>query len=475
MNSLPPVRYAANGILSMEQDSSSHGGHAQQSQEQACPILAPGHMVALALCGETRACRAFMLGAKPGEFLIVKPSPAFASKILSSASASVQVRLEDDGTLYGFDAPVLTLVKQPTPLLFLAYPKTFVTRGLRMHPRIKCLIPVMMASGHVSCQGHMLDISLGGCRLDVRGSAAETLAKGAGVEIRLPVDGLKVVTLTGKIRSIQRESGSVYLGLAFDDALKEGQLPKRLVETISKAERYNEKNGQEQPKQPVPLSIHELRDAKACVWDAREVELKHLQAIDLMFTGCHLYDSSTILGVDSMETVIAEMPRHSSLRGGSPKPGMGIKARFEDNGSHYAFLTSVTRFVTTPRPLVFFSYPKKIEILMRRKSPRVRCLIPSRLANDFFSSSGYITDLSMGGCRVVANLENQELICNVMTGDHIDIALPLDGLLIENIPAKVTNLVRDDNTVSMGLAFALGHEQTERLGRFLSGLENALR
>jgi hypothetical protein len=176
--------------------------------------------------------------------------------------------------------------------------------------------------------------------------------------------------------------------------------------------------------------------------------------------------------VDGAETVIAEMPMSTGLKS-LPKPGMGLQARFEDHGSRYGFRTSVTKFITKPRPMVFFAYPKKIEILMRRRHPRVRCQLPIRLENEHFKATGYISDISQGGCRVMANLDNGEFVCNVMTGDMLNMAMPLDGLRVGSLRAKVKSINFQGNAITMGLIFTPDKKIAHTLEDFIAHLESA--
>ncbi|MFZ5427624.1 MAG: PilZ domain-containing protein [Thermodesulfobacteriota bacterium] len=445
-----------------------------ESGGASAPRLSPGHPISITAASDDRNFRASMLGVKPGEFLIVKP-PLAMSAAGRAQGSQLLVRLEENGVIYGFEASVLFDLKLPAHVLFLSYPRSFEVHALRRHPRFKCLIPTVVESGQAVCPGHLSDISLGGCRVVAKASDARAVHTefGESLDVCLPVDGLRIEKLHGMIRRREEGKGILSLGLCFAETACAAPVVARFLERLRRAEDLREPaKAAPAPNAAIRPSGLDLRDATASVEDARQVELKCLEPLDIQFTGSHMFERSTILGVDGTEMVIAEMPVGSGLRN-CPKPGMGLRARFEANGSYYGFMTSVAKFITKPRPMVLFGYPKKIEVLMRRKHPRVTCLLPAKVENDHCDASGYITDISLGGCRVLANLDDGEPIVNIMTGDRMDVSLPLDGLRIERIRARVSSLSFEGAAVALGLVFALDKRQNAKLGRFLGRLEEA--
>lgn len=442
-------------------------------------LLSPGHPAVLRVRPGDPGCRVVMLGAKPGEFLMVKPPASTLAKAGMADCQTVSLSLENDGVVCQMDAPVLYAIKQPLPLLFLGWPERFLSKSLRRHTRLKCLIPTLMEAMGARFQAHILDISLGGCRVVAdlsQAPKAGELKPGQLCEVGLPINGPRLERLTGQVCARSLGKGDVSLGLSFPPGDLTRSRVSRFVKNLHTLETLRRQaappkgNGGAAPR--VPEAV--LADATAGVHDARHIELKPLSDLDIQFTGSHLFDQSAILGVDGTETVIAEMPLSSGLKN-CPKPGMGLRARFQDHGSYYGFMTSVTKFLTRPRPLVLFAYPKKIETLMRRKHPRVQCQIPTSIANEHFRASGFVTDVSVGGCRVLANLDAGEPICNVMSGDVVELTLPLGGPASETLRAKVKSFSFSEGPVTMGLVFALDRKQVQRLDDFVSRMEAASR
>lgn len=441
----------------------------------ACPLLSPGHPISLQLLPDERFHRALVLGMKPGEFIIVKPPlSVLASSALTTESVA-RIRFEDEGVIYGFDSPVQNALKQPAPILFVAYPKDFQVHALRRYQRVKCLIPTVVEGETFSRSGLLRDISAGGCLFVTTSNGLDINAasKGDSVELSLPVQGVRMEKYTAEIRSGKVEEGMLTLGLAFHGESGGGAIA-RFVERLRTADGMREKARPEGP--PPSLSAVAatagMQDATARVSDAADVKLKALAPLDVSFTGSHLYDQSMILGVDGSSLVIAEMPHSTGLKS-CPKPGMGLRARFEEQGSYYGFMTSVAKFITKPRPIIFFAYPKKIEILARRKHSRVRCLLPVGVENDHFAAQGFITDISLGGCRVLANLDSGEPIMNIMSGDRMDILMPLEGLKTQSVRAKVKSVTITGNTAVLGLVFTMEKSQIDRMAGFIARMEAA--
>jgi len=439
--------------------------------------LTPGQPVSLRASAEDRGGLATVLGCKSGEFFIVKPSPAQSVKNGFEPDLPILIGLEIEGVLYQFESLVLNYLKHPTPVLFLSYPKSVETRVLRRYPRIKCLVPTVIEGRGVFCNGHLRDISRGGCRVvtSLREAGIDgAFSKGDEIDIRLPMDDLRSHTLPVQVRSTNREDGLLNLGLAFRSRSEASPTVTRFINHLTRMEALNEEASKESAKAPPPAFVRaqSMQDATASVGDASQVSIKSQEAIEIQFTGNHLFDQSMILGVDGTDTVIAEMPISSGLKN-CPKSGMGLRARFEDHGSHYGFRTFVTKFITKPRPLVFFAYPKKIEILMRRKHPRVQCQLPARLENEHVRMTGYITDISLGGCRVMANLDDGEFIFNIMTGDKLVLTLSMAGLKAASLRTQVKSFTLRGNTVTMGLVFGLDKQLAHSMSEFIIRLEAA--
>ncbi|GFK94794.1 Cyclic di-GMP binding protein [Fundidesulfovibrio magnetotacticus] len=458
-----------------------HGESPAVDQEQSL-LLTPGHPAVLQTRPGDPGCRVVVLGVKPGEFLMVKTPPSVLAKNGLAEGQPVRLCLENEGVVCQCEATVLSALRQPLPVLFLGWPVSFQARALRRHPRVKCLIPAQVEIAGARFAAHVRDVSLGGCRVTADLSLAPRageLKPGDLCEVRLVMNGPGMDRLAGQVCARTLTGGELSMGLAFPPGDLTRARVERFVERLLAVEELRRRtapggngNGRGPQARPMPESV--LADATACVHDARKIELKALSALDIQFTGSHLYEQSLILGVDGAEALIAEMPVACGLKS-CPKPGMGLRGRFQEHGSYYGFMTFVTKFVTKPRPLVFLAYPKKIETLMRRKHPRVECQIPTSVANEHFRAQGFVVDVSAGGCRVLANLEAGEPIVNVMTGDMVELSLPLGGPVCETLRAKVKSFQFAGGPVTLGLVFMPERAQAPRLDGFVARMEAASR
>lgn len=81
-------------------------------------------------------------------------------------------------------------------------------------------------------------------------------------------------------------------------------------------------------------------------------------------------------------------------------PENAVTVRYLHDGSVAGFRCQVVKYVTFPYPLLFLSYPQRLEIFDLRKHKRAPCFSPVVLRRGDRESFGILTDLSMGGCRI---------------------------------------------------------------------------
>lgn len=76
-------------------------------------------------------------------------------------------------------------------------------------------------------------------------------------------------------------------------------------------------------------------------------------------------------------------------------------------GSAAAFKSHIIRFIMSPFPLIFLSFPPELQLVNVRKHARVRCLFDGVLRLGQTELRGMITDLSHGGCSFTFPLNGQ--------------------------------------------------------------------
>ena len=132
------------------------------------------------------------------------------------------VRYIYHGQAFGFETKVLKNINDPNfPLLFLAYPDEICKTSLREHARAQTYIPVKMEilidRQIVGLDGHILDLSVGGCLLEI--VTHDNLDIKLGDEIKiffsLPGPTDQIIEIQSVIRRIQTIQDNTKMGVQF--------------------------------------------------------------------------------------------------------------------------------------------------------------------------------------------------------------------------------------------------------------------
>ena len=180
--------------------------------------------------------------------------------------------------------------------------------------------------------------------------------------------------------------------------------------------------------------------------------------------------TSTIVGSRKGRYIILEAPRINSL-----------PVIFEDNspwsinfirhGRVYNFESLVLASVARPFPLVFFSFPLKVEVANLRTEKRYPVNIPFTVAkaqddSPAFMAKGLILDLSMGGGLAASSVELPDgpLKVSLWIGEESAI----DGLLVEKRGSR-----SQLGTFYTGLSFTGNKpEVMDMLGELINDIES---
>jgi c-di-GMP-binding flagellar brake protein YcgR len=180
--------------------------------------------------------------------------------------------------------------------------------------------------------------------------------------------------------------------------------------------------------------------------------------------------TTTIVGSRRGRYIILEAPRINSL-----------PVIFEDNspwsvnfirqGRVYNFESQVLASIARPYPLVFFSFPTRVEVANLRTERRYPVNIPftvegaSRDGPDF-QAKGLLLDLSWGGGLAASSVELPEglLTLDLFLSDESTIA----GLMAEKRGGR-----SQQGTFYTGLSFVANKpEVMDRLGELISDIES---
>ncbi|WP_029897534.1 flagellar brake protein [Desulfohalovibrio reitneri] len=154
----------------------------------------------------------------------------------------------------------------------------------------------------------------------------------------------------------------------------------------------------------------------------------------------------------------------------------GVVVRYQQKGDVCLFNSHVIKYVHSPCPLFFISYPETIACQGFRRSTRVRCSLPCLLQGRFGEHDGLLTDLSLHGASVVCRLENDASLRKFQSGDPavLNFSLGEHGEVMAGVKVRRMENVGSEK-VKLGLEFEdLDEMETEALNEFLDRLAGFL-
>jgi ABC-type bacteriocin/lantibiotic exporters, contain an N-terminal double-glycine peptidase domain len=77
-------------------------------------------------------------------------------------------------------------------------------------------------------------------------------------------------------------------------------------------------------------------------------------------------------------------------------------AQLDAGGTLFGFRTEVLNRVSQPAPLLFLSYPEKVERVVLRRNERVKVSVPGNIHGSFGDHDVMVVDLAPEGCRFTA-------------------------------------------------------------------------
>lgn len=153
-------------------------------------------------------------------------------------------------------------------------------------------------------------------------------------------------------------------------------------------------------------------------------------------------------------------------------PDNGVIARFLLEGTVMGFSASIIRTVQIPFPLLFVTYPSRLETLDLRRHRRVPCCIPASTRLGELPIQGMIVDLSLTGCQFSAIFKD-EAAPPIAIDDELGLRCDLFGSG-ENarLPAVVKRVSLSEKRLEIGLKFhEIAQETREAIDDYL---QNAL-
>lgn len=179
--------------------------------------------------------------------------------------------------------------------------------------------------------------------------------------------------------------------------------------------------------------------------------------------------TASIIGIEPFDFFIVRLPLVPGIQKWMTGGGSAV-VRMEQGGTLYGFTSDILAAHIRPAPMLMLSYPENVEYLQLREHKRTRCMLPVELVSEFFNASGFVTDLSLGGCRAVIDWHEKDRVFNMMSGDNLELHLPVDGVHTKDFSAQLMNLREGVRQYALGLRFVSGEAPGE-VGTLIERLE----
>jgi len=180
---------------------------------------------------------------------------------------------------------------------------------------------------------------------------------------------------------------------------------------------------------------------------------------------------SVIVGFEQYCFVIARLPMAPGIQN-RMRAGNSVIVRLEQDGTVYGFTTQILTVALKPAPIMVFAYPGSVEGLQYRHHKRTQCMLPTLVVNDFLQADGLVTDVSVGGCRVVIDWRDKNRVFNLMSGDGLELQLHLGGQGPQAVDARIMNVKELKRHYTLGLKFE-GEHKHKPVAHFIARLEGA--
>ncbi|SFM46104.1 flagellar brake protein [Thermodesulforhabdus norvegica] len=147
--------------------------------------------------------RSKIIGARHGEFILVEePVVAISDRLVALVEGPVNCWYIHEGTMYKFSSTIKEKIKDG--ITFLEYPERFEIEMLRKYPRITVNLETRSHLGkkREEYAGSIVDISSGGCRLEVETIVLVVKEDPVELSFDLPT-GEPIRGIEGKVRSVK--------------------------------------------------------------------------------------------------------------------------------------------------------------------------------------------------------------------------------------------------------------------------------
>lgn len=165
------------------------------------------------------------LGASRNSFLIITMPLYRGATDRLQENENVGIAFQQSGSLYQFNTHVLLQQLRPTPILYLAWPKSATRRELRAATRYPCALPMTVTLDGETHPGVITDLSRSGVGVALKAehrSPLRGLAAGGRVTVNFSLGEYGEILGAMTIRRVDALPDAVKLGLSLD-GLDEGE------------------------------------------------------------------------------------------------------------------------------------------------------------------------------------------------------------------------------------------------------------
>ncbi len=168
--------------------------------------------------------------------------------------------------------------------------------------------------------------------------------------------------------------------------------------------------------------------------------------------------TSALVGYSKAKYVVTHVP---SLMEGNKDllfqhlySGNDVTVRYLHSGVIFGFRCAVIKYLFSPFPLLFLTFPEKVESYNLRRHKRIPCLLPAVVRVGETSVKGLVTDLSLSGCEVVLSLARECHPCFAID-DEVHVACPLFGDdAQDSLTCRIKRAASDTGKIEFGLKFS---------------------
>lgn len=174
-----------------------------------------------------RAFKGCLVGIKSGEYIIIEvPRIAETDQVLVEGN-QISGALVVSGSVLKLQATIKAFLKRPARMLIASWPLFLKTHDMRKTSRVFCNIPCILKSAFNAREysGLIMDISTGGCKYRTKSMTPDEVRLfDAEKDVLIEFDLLGSDTknrVLGEVKSTDRESGAVQLGIQFCETEKQ--------------------------------------------------------------------------------------------------------------------------------------------------------------------------------------------------------------------------------------------------------------